>query len=262
MKLNRTELKKVIYDFNSFSNRLLRADAQEYNTILAKFIYFIDNQPLIMEYIIECGLPTFDVAAEVKAVKENYNMLFETGETTEQEVTNIYHILKYLIDNDILIPRTVAMRYASSSKLADNLKAYNERFVLVFIRHIEGYLTKIGIDMGMDESIKYNITNTGGQVIVANDNASVTATMNNGVDISTLDALLKTIKEMASGLSKNDTDTVHESVEVIESELRQEKPRKSFLSTAIKGLQAIKGSTEFAAAVTTLVQFIQQSFLI
>ena len=34
MKLNRSELKKIIYDFNSISNRLLQADFEDYNDVL------------------------------------------------------------------------------------------------------------------------------------------------------------------------------------------------------------------------------------
>ena len=48
------------------------------------------------------------------------------------------------------------------------------------IRHVERYLTKIGIDMGIDEKNVYNVTVQNGQAIIANDNSSVTATTNIG----------------------------------------------------------------------------------
>ena len=41
MKLNRIELKKVIYDFNSVSNRLIKADYQDYQGVLIKFLGFV-----------------------------------------------------------------------------------------------------------------------------------------------------------------------------------------------------------------------------
>ena len=43
MKLNRAELRKVLYDFNSISNRLMQADFQDYNIALLKFIEFINK---------------------------------------------------------------------------------------------------------------------------------------------------------------------------------------------------------------------------
>jgi len=109
----------------------------------------------------------------------------------------------------------------------------------------------------MDESVKYNITNTGGQVIVATDNALVSATMNNRINLSTLNSLLKKVKDAAINITEDDMTAIYENIEVIENEARQDKPRKSFLKTAITSLQAMKGTTEFAAAVATLVEFIK-----
>lgn len=42
-----------------------------------------------------------------------------------------------------------------SIDLDDGVK---ERFVMVLIRHVESYLTKVGIDMGIDEKNIYNVT--------------------------------------------------------------------------------------------------------
>ena len=64
-------------------------------------------------------------------------------------------------------------------------------------------------------------------------------------------------KELASGLSQEDSEVAVENLEVIESELAQPKPRKGFLRTALAGLQTIKGTAEFGAAVVALVQFVQ-----
>ena len=43
MKLNRNDLRKIQYDFNSFSNRLLQADFKDYTDVLRKFLKYIDN---------------------------------------------------------------------------------------------------------------------------------------------------------------------------------------------------------------------------
>ena len=48
MKLNRAELRKILYDFNSVSNRLMQANYQDYNNVLKKFISFIKNTPIIL----------------------------------------------------------------------------------------------------------------------------------------------------------------------------------------------------------------------
>ena len=41
MNLNRIELKKIMYDYNCISNRLLQANFEDYNSVLKKFLNFI-----------------------------------------------------------------------------------------------------------------------------------------------------------------------------------------------------------------------------
>jgi hypothetical protein len=260
MKLNRAELKKIIYDFNSTANRLMKADYQEYNSILAKFLAFIERETLIAEYIRGCGAATLDVAADVKEVAGSYgHSYFELGDTPEEENASVYQILRYSVDNDIEIARTIAMAYAGGSKKwQDMVKGFNERVVLVLIRNIEGYLTKIGIDMGIDDTARYNITVTNGQVNLASDNAVINATVNNGVNQQELQTLLDKLMNMSKAeLDAEDFETVSKSVEIIHHELTQEKPKKSVLRGILATLQGIKGTAEFAAAVVTLIQFIR-----
>jgi len=257
--LNRIELKKVIYDFNSISNRLMRVDYNEYNSVLAKFLAYINETEIISDYIKDCGEPSYDVKAEIEEVIGSYGRsIFALGDTTQEEVSNIYHILKYLSDNNIDVVRSVARAYSTVNKWQEMAKEFNERVVMVFIRHIEGYLTKIGIDMGMDENIKYSISVNNGQVNLASDNATVNAILYNAIDPQKLDELVDAIKkETPCNMNKDDLETLNESLDVIRSEMIQPKPKKSLVKTALTGLQAIKGTAEFGAAIVALVQFIQ-----
>ena len=107
-------------------------------------------------------------------------MIFSLGETDSEEIRNVYAVLRYLVENNSSVYRGVAMGYSSSSKWQDKIKGFNERFVMVLIRHVESYLTKVGIDMGIDEKNIYNVTVQNGQAIIANDNSSVMATTNIG----------------------------------------------------------------------------------
>ena len=76
-----------------------------------------------------------------------------------------------------------------------------------------------------------------------------------------LEKLVAGIREAATTLtSVEDKETVSESLEVIETEVIAEKPKKSMLKTAMASLQAVKGATEFGAAVAALVQFIGTMF--
>ncbi|MEZ4358453.1 MAG: hypothetical protein R2876_07595 [Eubacteriales bacterium] len=259
MKLNVIELKKVMYDFNSISNRLMQANFADYTDVLIKFVAYIIGNELILTYITDCGNIEFDVKEEYLEVSSSRgNAIFSLGESDAEEVRNVYAILSYIADNKKEIYNNVAKGYANSNKYQDMIKGFNDRFVMVLIRHIERYLTKIGIDMGMDESVRYSITVSNGQVNIANDNATINATNNSGIDSERLSLLINAVKTELNSLSSADQESASDSLAVIEQELQTEKPRKNFIRTALSGLEILKGSTEFGAAVVTLVTFVQQ----
>ena len=260
MKLNRKELRIIQYDFNSYSNRLLQADYDDYADVLRKFVNYIDNIPIISDYIHDCGSCDWDLENEIKEVQGSYGrLIFSLGKTESEEIRNVYAVLKYLAKNNSSVYRGVAMGYSSSSKWQDKIKGFNDRFVMVLIRHVERYLTKIGIDMGIDEKIIYNVTVQNGQAIIANDNSSVTSTINIGATTNTIEQLISAVRTRLDTLtSEEDKETASESLEVIEAEVAAEKPKKSMIKTAIATLQAVKGTVEFASAVAALIQFVKQ----
>lgn len=256
MKLNRKDLKKIIYDFNSISNRLMQADFEDYNGILKKFISFIQNTPIIFEYIVDCGDCEQNLDEEFEEIRKSYGRcIFSLGDNDEEEVRNVFAILKYIVENKIQIHYAIALGYSSSNKYQDKVKGFNDRVLMVLIRHIESYLTKIGIDMGVDERAIYSITVQKGQVIIASDNATVNANSTNYIDYSKCADLILAVREASTELKQDDIDTLESSLSIIEDEIGKENPRKGFLNTAIAGIKTIKGSAEFAAAVTALVQY-------
>ena len=259
MKLNRTELKKIIYEFNVSSNRLLQADFNDYNSVLSKYISFLTKTEIIYEYIKDCGTCDQDMEKEFQEVR-TLRAIFDLGETTEEEVKNVFAILKYIVDNNVNVHYGIGMSYSHNKKFQNILKDFNSRVTMVLIRHIETYLTKVGIDMGLEDNVTYNITFKDGQLNIANDTATINATNSvSGINFDELTPLLDEIliTSEKSDLSPEDKDTVSSSLEVIGEELKVEKPRKAFLKTAIAGLQAIKGTAEFGAAVVALIQFVQ-----
>lgn len=256
MKLNRTELRKILYDFNSISNRLLQSDFADYNKVLAKFISFLKVTPIIYDYITDCGICEQNMEQEFQEVGNSYgDCIFSLGDTDEEEVRNVFAILCYIVEKDVPIHYGVAHGYSSSNKFQDMVKGFNDRVTMVLIRHIERYLTKIGIDMGVDEKNVYSITVQNGQVNIANDSAVITATNTIGIELEQMLDLIRAVKNAASDFSTDEEETLDSSLEVIKEEIESGKPRKSFLRTAINGLKTLKGTAEFAAAVTALIEF-------
>ncbi len=248
-----------MYDFNSIANRLMKAEVDDYKGILRKYLQFISESPIISAYLNDCGEPTIpDIDAEIMEIVGSHGQcVFSTGDTAAEENANIKAILENLANGNKEI-HYVVRSYSNSRQFDDVIKAFNERFVLILIRNIEGYLTKVGIDMGIDETVKYNITVHNGQVNLASDNAIINATANNGVNLSELQGLLdRVISESKTNLSEDDTTVVSESVEVIQQELKQDKPKKTILRGVLSTLQGIAGTAEFLAAVAALVQFVQ-----
>lgn len=261
MRLNRKELRKIQYDFNSFSNRLLQANFQDYTDVLGKFLSFINSTPIIFDYISACGECDWDLEDEVNQVQSSYGrMIFSTGDNEEEEVRNVYAVLLYIVERSIDVYCGISMGYSSSRHYQDTIKAFNERFVMVLIRHIERYLTKVGIDMGLDEKVVYNVTVQNGQAIIANDNANVTATANIGVNANELKQLIEAVRQNANTFEAEEKETVSDSLEVIEAEATSEKPKKGMLRTALTALNNVKDTVkcaaEFGAAVTALTQLV------
>lgn len=247
-----------MYDFNSISNRLLQADFNDYSDVLAKFVAFLKNNQIINDYIVDCGKCEQDLAKEFNDVRGSYGrVIFSLGDTNEEEVRDVFAILSYSVENNIQISHGVAMGYSSSNKYQDKVKGFNDRVVMVLIRHIESFLTKIGIDMGIDEKITYSITVQNGQVNIANDNATITATNTIGIDTTQLAELVQAVRSNANNLTSDDAETLNSNLEVVEEEAKSNKPRKGFLKTAITGLNMLKGTAEFTAAIAALIQFIQ-----
>lgn len=252
-----------MYDFNSISNRLLRVSFEEYSGVLCKFLNFIDNTEIISQYIADCVVHNFDVKAEVNEVAQSYGKyIFSTGGTDKEEVSNIYQILKYIAENKIEIHVGISWGYSSSNKYQDKVKEFNHRFVLILIQHIETFLTKVGIDMGMDETSKYLITVEKGQVNIANDSSTINATINNGLVASELEMIMKTIRDLLTeDIPKEERELIEDNIEVMEEELNKENPRRGFIKAAWQGIKLavanIPNAIEIAENINKLGELIR-----
>lgn len=231
MEINKKELKKIGYSFNSMASRMMRANFEEYNSILKKFINFIDNNDIIKNYIESCKNEDYDAKKDFDEVSNGHGqLLFDFGPSIEDETFQIYSVLKYIDQERILVYRKMGFVYYGST-YQDTVKEFNDRVVLVLIHNIEEYLTRVGIDMGLDEETKFVVN--GGQVNIANDNANINVTQNNGVNTSELDTIIKGIIENLSEISKDDKETIIDSVEMIKDELTKPEPKVSRLRNCV-----------------------------
>lgn len=116
------------------------------------------------------------------------------------------------------------------------------------------------MDMGMDEKITYNISVKNGQVNIANDNSRLEATNNVSSVSDELNDLINNIRFLSEKqeLSDEEKNILDCNLENISEEFKRVEPRKKFLESSVSVIKVIKGTAEFGAAITALIQFLQQ----
>lgn len=256
MNIDKKQLKIISLEFRTIANRLINCHWQTGMDLLKKFITFIDMNEVIRDYVQSYVDPD-----DFKDYKYQTGIVYSSmGDSKQEEISFTYQFLKYAVDNcksDIY--RSLAWGYA---KEADNaVKEFCIRIILPFVNYIEDYLTEIGIQMGYDENIQFTINVTGGnpQLNIASGNSEIAATQNIGIDINQLEKVMDEIREATNkeAFGNDELEQITDSLDAIKAELTSLKPKKGILRTALKGLQAINGSTQFIAAITTMVQFVR-----
>lgn len=74
------------------------------------------------------------------------------------------------------------------------IRGVNNRVAMVLIWYVKYYLTKAGIEMGVDEKVTYSITVYNGQINIANNEVTINAVNTNDFDNKEFMRLLELIK--------------------------------------------------------------------
>lgn len=236
----------------------MRAQFDEYGTVLKKFVDYIESNEIIMQYICKGDTGEYDAKKDWELVVTKEGYMFDFGPSMEEESFQIYSILKYINEN-IAVPYRSFFSIYGERKWQDNVKQFNDRVVLVLINNINDYLTGIGIDMGFDENIVWNVN--GGQVNIASGNAIINATQNNGLNNAELESIIKNILDNVSGLGKEDADTIIDSVEMIREEIMKPEPKRNIISNGIKLLAPMisiaNGIPALAENIQKFIDYVQ-----
>ncbi len=270
MQMTKKKLKKIIYDFNSISNRLLQSDSDNYLSALQRFLEYLNSQELIKNYI-----ESQEKLVSGFSDEEIHNIFNELATSfgrkkvllsgiTEEEIKYTHSLLLYITERQVPFNSGFFIGFSSSNKFDDKIKGFNEKISKILIMHVEDYLTKLGIDMGMDDSAVFNISNNQGQVNIAQDNSRIDATqISNNEQFKKLDSLveglLENLKELSSVKDKCDAE---ENVTFIKEELKKDSPRKSVVSGCVETLKKIAKNVPeavgFAASVAEIASFVMQ----
>lgn len=253
--MNRIEVKKVMSDFNSISSRLFQADYDDYLDVLKKMLNFIETTELIKGFIDECGGFNAEIEKDVDDIIDSYDETFKFNIDDKVETSEIYSIIKIICTRDYEhVPFGILNAYSHSNRFADELKEFNHRVVFVLINHIENFLKKVGIEMGLDNNVTYNINGT--QVNIANDEATINATQNIGANADELQKLIVALRnDISEDMSANDKNDANECINVIEGELMSVNPNEQTVKSQFKLLKRIDSSVKFASSCCSLLTF-------
>ena len=254
-EIDKKQLKIISMEFRTIANRLVNCHPQTGMDLLKKFLSYIDENELISAFI-QSNIDPNDFQPV-----ERGTCFTSMGENKQEEISFTYQYLKYAVINFKSFYLDIAWGYGNDAN--DSVKEFCHRVILPLVNYIEGYLTEIGIQMGFDEDSKFNINVNGGlaQVNVADRGSTLNATQNNVVDMDQLNKLINDLRNAASpDISKDDTEQINNSIEIICNEVTNGHPKKAFLKTALNGLKAIKDTAEFTAAVAAIYQFLTPFF--
>ena len=258
---DKKELKKQSRDFRTISSRTLTSDFQMFGDNLKRLINFIDNNEIIKKYIDSCISEddNFKIEEDVNQVCGSYDHIFDSYIDEQQEVSYIYQILKYIVDNNKDC-RAYTIAYSTSRQYQDKLKGFCDNVVEPLVNHIDSNYERIFIEMGLDEQSKFKIINNGGQVNIAKDDSNINAIQINN---SQLDNLVQNVKNKIEDIDDEEIKSeIIDTVGGIQEELKKpaiKKGRiKSFISSLQTKLPSISTAIEVGAAITELITFAQQ----
>lgn len=258
MQITKDEFKKLSREFLVCSNRVLRAPYEDYNNELRKFISYLESKPIIIEFIKSCGEPEFNAEEEINEIIQDYGRsIFVLGESSQSEVANIFSVLKQLVKMNVSGRSYVFYGYSTSKKYQDKVDAFGDKYIKVLVNHIEEYLYNISVDMGIDSSSTTVFNISGGQVNIANDNSTVNATQNNGIDVDELDYLIENVLKYSKGLTDEDKEILNNELETIKT-VKNSDCKKGYIKAALKTIKAIKGTAEFMTSIVPLIQLVMQ----
>lgn len=263
---DKTSFKLTAHKFKVESNVLLHSDWDESPLPFERYLTCIESEKLIKAYLDDCvshHTPEgFDAAEEVKEVSEDYHLVFGPFSTVpEEESAQVYLILKELVAQNIQ-GRGIAFYGYSSDGFDRKYKGFLNKVARRLVTNIDGYLTMIGISMGLDDSGNITTTINGNvkQMLVANatGGSTVNATQTMGADADELQALLNALLSAANE-EVQDADTLEEirdNTEVIREQMESDKPKRGLIKSAFGFLAAIDAGVQFTAALAQIADFV------
>ena len=141
--MNKNELRKISAQFRRISAQFLSMESEEEFNYLIDLMDFIDNNPVLIDYVTKCKTQVFDIE---KAISDKGNwrpLVLPAG--TEQVISFVYQLLDYCRLNPNKF-RGLIFNYSSSKTYSEKYQAFTRKTVAPFINYLLSYLEVCLID--------------------------------------------------------------------------------------------------------------------
>ncbi|MDZ5712783.1 hypothetical protein [Jeotgalibacillus haloalkalitolerans] len=253
VKLDEKEYQKLSLHFRNVASRFLNSNIDDAPDNLERFLIFIEDSPIINEFIHENNKVTYDIEKVLKS--RNYNDQIKLPIRKSEEIAFIFQLINYVSINKFSYYSLVTGYGRNFNDMCNN---FHNNTIKPLVDHIVSYLGEMAIDMGLNKKsgTQFNIGDFRGQLNHAEGQASISAEQTyNETKVEELkDVAQKFAKALMEDTSIPDTDK-EDTVELVEAavqEVESEKPKKIILKTAIENVKNIKEVATTGTAVYTL----------
>lgn len=259
--MNNLELKRTTREFHMRASLLAEINWQSYDSALGAFLSYVKGVSCLMDFIRSCGPCSRDWN---EVLNKNPNRWQSEGSDfsadPKTKVAELFSFLEFLVDNKVRIA-VFSIRYDIGGNCPTTIRAFHKAVPGQLIAELELHLQSLADESekpeGKSPPTSFSIGSVG-QMNVANDRASIQATMTaNSPQIDDLVKRLDDLVESAKRELPNAQEDLQDCVEETKKQLRAgttwSKVKNRFL--AIKG--CVYESGQLAKAVLNLMAFAQ-----
>ena len=260
MKISKNELKKISRKFRTLASNVMNSHFREQNDSLQEFLDFIEETPLLSEYLETLAFDIDELESTLEEVYDSYGTItLKLGSNGREKAYRLYQTFLCIVNKN-WDTYTFGWYYASSNKYQDMAKAFGDRMIYPFVSEIENYMKDIATDMGYDNQntiFNVNVNASGTQVNVVDNGGTVNAEQVNHFNTDKIDKAIESIESSIAKIEDENSKLVlNQNLETLKKEVRQTTPKLSILATCLKSMQFIATSIAALPDLSAGIQMI------
>ncbi|MGH0515854.1 hypothetical protein [Bacillus cereus] len=249
------KFKIISKNFRRVSGDLLNSvDIHETFRLAIKFIAYIENEPIIYDFIRKRHTQDYDIKdiLNLKTYESKYDIPINNNE----EISFIYQLLKYATENLTSYNQlTFGYAFYKGAKFSDQIREFNYQVVRLLVNHITDYLEEMAIELGIDEkpNAKVLIQGNVGQFNYAEQGNIEANQTNNQCEDNELQKVAQELIELLKGTSIENKDIQEDAIdfvgEVVQNIEEGQPPKPSLLRRATASLTDINSMVESGSQI-------------